>query len=216
MKYIRTAIAEQETTINVLYDEQIIKIYSSRVDVIKLLTKQLGEPTIKYKKSKSYWSGASWDIEFNDLKKIEKILIFKVFVDNGIEIKEKKKKTISKKVMKKEKIKSQNTDSKIKKTSGGKKVDKKLTVKKEKKIDTKKTNTKISKSETSKKETKINSNSKKSSVLKNKKVNDIKKENVKSKTIRKTEKKVKKENTKNIKISKKKSKEIEFEQFSFI
>ena len=90
MKYIRTAIAEQETTVNILYDEQIIRIYSSRVEIIKILTKQLGEPTIKYKKSKTYWTGANWDISFADSKKIEKILLIKNFIDSEIEIASKK------------------------------------------------------------------------------------------------------------------------------
>ena len=44
MRYYKTEPAEQETTINILYKEQIIRIYSSRVETIEKLTKKIGEP----------------------------------------------------------------------------------------------------------------------------------------------------------------------------
>ena len=42
MRYYKTEPAEQETTINILYKEQIIRIYSSRVETIEKLTKKIG------------------------------------------------------------------------------------------------------------------------------------------------------------------------------
>ena len=74
MKYLETLLEEQETMINVLYDEHKIRIYSNRVEVIKNLTKALGKPTVRYKKNKTYWTGASWDIDFNEFEKISSIL----------------------------------------------------------------------------------------------------------------------------------------------
>lgn len=207
MKYIRTAISEQETTINILYDEQIIKVYSSRGEVIKILTKQLGNPTIKYKKNKSYWSGASWDIEFNDIKKIEKILLFKSFIDSEIEVKEKKKTSKIKKVTTKKndnkpsekKIKVRN----IKNTDGNVKngVEKKET-KKVKKIkeDKKKTTKKVA---INSKKNNVNTKKNKSEkIVKKDNSNNIKKKNSNSNSSKKQ--------------SIKKSKTKEFEQASII
>lgn len=74
MKYIDTVLEEQETMINVLYDEHKIRIYSNRVEVIKNLTKALGKPTTRYKKNKTYWTGATWDVDFNEFEKINSLL----------------------------------------------------------------------------------------------------------------------------------------------
>ena len=74
MKYLETLLEEQETMINVLYDEHKIKVYSNRVEVIKNLTKALGKPTIRYKKNKTYWTGAAWEIDFNEFEKINILL----------------------------------------------------------------------------------------------------------------------------------------------
>ena len=68
MRYYKTEPAEQETTINILYKEQIIRIYSSRVETIEKLTKKIGEPDHRYKRSKTYWSGACWEIQFADIE----------------------------------------------------------------------------------------------------------------------------------------------------
>ena len=52
MRYYKTEPAEQETTINILYKEQIIRIYSSRVETIEKLTKKIGNLTIDIKEAK--------------------------------------------------------------------------------------------------------------------------------------------------------------------
>lgn len=74
MKYFETLLEEQETLINVLYDEHKIRVYSNRIEVIKNLTKAIGKPTKRYKKNKTYWSGATWEIDFNDFEKINVLL----------------------------------------------------------------------------------------------------------------------------------------------
>ena len=202
MKYIRTAIAEQETTVNILYDEQIIKVYSSRLEVIKILTKQLGEPTIKYKKSKSYWSGASWNIEFNDLKKIEKFLVHKIFIDPNIEIKEKNKRKKSSKKNNEEKTNTKKIKEKIdvKELEINKKPSKKASVKKVEinKKDSKKVSVR-----------KVKNNKENIKKVSSKK--DTKK--IGSKSSKKIVPKIENKKIKSIKSKKEKN---EFEQFSLI
>lgn len=89
MKYFNTPLEEQETTINILYDEEIIQIYSNRVDVIKNLIEKLGAPTEKYKKNQTYWSGAVWNIKFKEKVKVKKILSKEIFIDSNFKEKEK-------------------------------------------------------------------------------------------------------------------------------
>lgn len=36
MKYFDTPVEEQETTINICYEDETVQIYSNRVDVIKI------------------------------------------------------------------------------------------------------------------------------------------------------------------------------------
>ena len=81
MRYYKTEPAEQETTINILYKEQIIRIYSSRVETIEKLTKKIGEPDHRYKKSKTYWSGACWEIQFADIERVKEILNKEIILD---------------------------------------------------------------------------------------------------------------------------------------
>lgn len=96
MKYYNTILEEQETTINILYDEQMIRVYSNRQETIKILTEKLGKPTERYRKGRTYWTGASWDINFLDIGIIEKILPKEIFIDSKFEHK-KKKQTIENK-----------------------------------------------------------------------------------------------------------------------
>ena len=98
MKYFETLIEDQETTISIIYQEQMIRIYSSEPHVIQRLTKALGKPTQKYIKSKAYWSGASWNVNFFALEKIQSILIRDVFIDKKVKpIVRAEKKKVSKK-----------------------------------------------------------------------------------------------------------------------
>lgn len=89
MKYYETPIEEQETTINVLYDEEVIEVYTNRVDVIKNLIKKVGAPTKKYKKNQTYWIGAKWQIKFKEVSKITKILNKEIFIDKNFKEKQK-------------------------------------------------------------------------------------------------------------------------------
>ena len=92
MKYFNTPIDEQESIINIIYEEQIISIYSNRVEIIENLTKLLGKPDIKYRKSKTYWSGARWNIDFNDNKRLKKVLSKDAFIEKAFKEERKIKK----------------------------------------------------------------------------------------------------------------------------
>jgi len=130
MKYFDTLIEDQETTISILYKEQIIKIYSSEVSTIRRLTKLLGSPAEKYKKSKTYWCGASWNIDFFEIDKIKEILNRDSFVD-------KKVKPIVKEEKAKEKKKIKKDDKKKKEVVTNAKITKKDIKKKEVKTNSK-------------------------------------------------------------------------------
>lgn len=65
---------ETETTINVLYHEKIITIYTNKVDLQKKLNKLLGAPTREYKTKRSI-TGSSWDISMDDKSIISKLIL---------------------------------------------------------------------------------------------------------------------------------------------
>ena len=65
---------ETETTINVLYKEEKICIYTNKVDLQKQLNKLLGEPTKEYKIKRSI-AGSTWNISLDDKIKIQKIIL---------------------------------------------------------------------------------------------------------------------------------------------
>ena len=65
---------ETETTINVLYKEQIISIYTNKVNLEKKLNKILGEPTREYKIKRSI-SGSVWEIPFTDKVMIRNLML---------------------------------------------------------------------------------------------------------------------------------------------
>ena len=65
---------ETETNINVLYKEQIISIYTNKVDLQKKLNKILGNPKKEYKIKRSI-SGSVWEIPFKDKTKITKLML---------------------------------------------------------------------------------------------------------------------------------------------
>lgn len=66
--------SEIETTINVLYNEQILSIYTNKVGLQKQLNKLLGEPTKEYKIKKSI-VGSLWDIPINDKIRIQRLVV---------------------------------------------------------------------------------------------------------------------------------------------
>ena len=53
MKYYDTILEEQETSINIAYDLEVIQVYTNRVDVIKNLSKEIGKPNIRDQKRES-------------------------------------------------------------------------------------------------------------------------------------------------------------------
>ena len=65
---------ETETNINVLYKEQIISIYTNKVDLQKKLNKVLGKPTKEYKIKRSI-SGSVWEIPLKEQNKISKMIL---------------------------------------------------------------------------------------------------------------------------------------------
>lgn len=65
---------EMETTINVLYSENKLSLYTNKVDLQKKLNKLLGEPTKEYKIKRSI-VGSTWDIPLKEKDKITKIIL---------------------------------------------------------------------------------------------------------------------------------------------
>lgn len=66
--------SEEETTINVLYSENILSIYTNKVKLQKQLNKLIGEPTKEYKIKRSI-VGSLWEISLDDKTKIQRILL---------------------------------------------------------------------------------------------------------------------------------------------
>lgn len=66
--------SETETTINVLYDEKIISIYTNKVDLQRKLNKIIGEPSKEYKIKRSI-VGSTWKISLDDKAKIQKVIL---------------------------------------------------------------------------------------------------------------------------------------------
>ena len=66
--------SETETTINVLYKEQEIRVYTNNINLEKQLNKILGEPDEEYIKGRSIL-GSSWKINFSEKSKITKMLL---------------------------------------------------------------------------------------------------------------------------------------------
>lgn len=65
---------ETETTINVLYSENLLSLYTNKVDLQKQLNRLIGKPTKEYKIKRSI-VGSCWKISLNDKSKIQKILV---------------------------------------------------------------------------------------------------------------------------------------------
>ena len=65
---------EIETTINVLYEENVISIYTNKVDLQRDLYKILGEPSKEYKKGKSI-AASMWNVPLSEKSKISKIVL---------------------------------------------------------------------------------------------------------------------------------------------
>lgn len=66
--------SEKETTINVLYAEKMISLYTNKVGLQKQLNKLIGEPTKEYKIKRSI-TGSIWEISLADKAKISRIIL---------------------------------------------------------------------------------------------------------------------------------------------
>lgn len=66
--------SEIETTINVLYSEKILSIYTNKIELEKQLYKILGEPKQEYIKGRSI-IGSVWEVPLNEKTKISKIIL---------------------------------------------------------------------------------------------------------------------------------------------
>ena len=80
---------EMETTINVLYKENKLAIYTNKVDLQKQLNKLIGKPVKEYKIKRSV-VGSLWEISLDDKSKIQKIIVkanvyelWKIFIWNA-------------------------------------------------------------------------------------------------------------------------------------
>ena len=72
--YKETDKSELETTINVLYGENKLSIYTNKVSLQRDLNKILGEPTKEYKIKRSV-VGSIWDISLKEKSKISKVIL---------------------------------------------------------------------------------------------------------------------------------------------
>ena len=66
--------SETETTINVLYSEKLLSIYTNKIELEKQLYKILGEPKQEYIKGKSI-IGSVWEVPLSEKTKISKIIL---------------------------------------------------------------------------------------------------------------------------------------------
>lgn len=66
--------SETETTINVLYNEQVISIYTNKVSLQKDLYKVLGEPKKEYVRGRSIY-GSCWEVNFKEKSKISRMML---------------------------------------------------------------------------------------------------------------------------------------------
>ncbi len=66
--------SETETTINVLYKENLLSIYTNKVNLQRELCKVLGKPTQEYVKGRSI-IGSRWDISLDEKSKITQMML---------------------------------------------------------------------------------------------------------------------------------------------
>ena len=71
---IKNKKAETETTINILYSENKLSIYTNKVPLQKQLVKILGEPTREHKIKRSI-AGSTWEITLDNKSKISKMIL---------------------------------------------------------------------------------------------------------------------------------------------
>ena len=65
---------ETETTINVLYDEELIVIYTNKIGLQKQLKKVLGKPKREDVRGNSI-IGSCWELQFSEKTKISQMML---------------------------------------------------------------------------------------------------------------------------------------------
>ena len=65
---------ETETTINVLYDEKLISIYTNNIELQKQLKKVLGKPKREDIRGNSI-IGSCWEVPFSEKTKISQMML---------------------------------------------------------------------------------------------------------------------------------------------
>ena len=65
---------ETETTVNVLYNEKILSIYTNKIDLQKQLNKILGTPTKEHIKGRSIIA-SRWDVPLSEKNKISRLVL---------------------------------------------------------------------------------------------------------------------------------------------
>ena len=70
-------------------DKNISKTLSEQGKIFEKLTKKIGEPDHKYKRSKTYWSGACWEIQFADIERVKEILNKEIILDDKVKVERK-------------------------------------------------------------------------------------------------------------------------------
>ena len=73
-KYKEPNKTEEETNINVIYNENKFSVYTNNVSLQRQLNKLLGEPTQEYKIKRSI-AGSRWDIPLSDQVKISRMIL---------------------------------------------------------------------------------------------------------------------------------------------
>lgn len=66
--------SEEETTINVLYKEQVISVYTNKVDLQRKLLKVLGKPSEEYKRKQIIYA-SRWNIPMSEKSKISQMIL---------------------------------------------------------------------------------------------------------------------------------------------
>ena len=66
--------SETETTINVLYGENKLSVYTNKVSLQRELNKTLGEPTKEYKVKRSI-VGSIWEVSLEEKTRISRMIL---------------------------------------------------------------------------------------------------------------------------------------------
>lgn len=66
--------AETETTINILYNDNLLCIYTNKVSLQRKLNKLIGEPKKEFMMKNSI-AGSCWEMSLEDKSKISKIIM---------------------------------------------------------------------------------------------------------------------------------------------